>query len=44
MMGLAPVPVRPRRLVFLGTPALAVPPLEALVRGNDCKPPCLQVR
>jgi methionyl-tRNA formyltransferase len=33
-MGLAPVPVRPRRLVFLGTPALAVPPLEALVGGG----------
>jgi methionyl-tRNA formyltransferase len=29
---LAPVPAHPRRLVFLGTPAMAVPPLEALVR------------
>ena len=25
---LAPVPAHPRRLVFLGTPAMAVPPLE----------------
>ncbi len=33
---LAPVPAHPRRLVFLGTPAMAVPPLEALVqRGFD---------
>jgi methionyl-tRNA formyltransferase len=30
-VALAPVPVRPRRLVFLGTPAMAVPPLRALV-------------
>ena len=30
-MTLAPVPAHPRRLVFLGTPAMAVPPLEALV-------------
>jgi methionyl-tRNA formyltransferase len=30
---LAPLPTgRPRRLVYLGTPAMAVPPLEALVR------------
>jgi methionyl-tRNA formyltransferase len=28
---LAPVPARPRRLVFLGTPDMAVPPLRALV-------------
>jgi methionyl-tRNA formyltransferase len=27
---LAPVPERPHRLVYLGTPAMAVPPLEAL--------------
>jgi methionyl-tRNA formyltransferase len=27
----APVPDRPRRLVYLGTPAAAVPPLEALI-------------
>jgi methionyl-tRNA formyltransferase len=33
-MGLAPVPVRPRRLVYLGTPALAVPPFEALVSAG----------
>jgi methionyl-tRNA formyltransferase len=31
---LAPVPARPRRLVFLGTPAMAVPPLQALVAGG----------
>jgi len=31
---LAPVPVRPRRLVFLGTPAVAVPPLRALVAAG----------
>ncbi len=31
-MALAPVPAHARRLVFLGTPALAVPPLEALVQ------------
>jgi methionyl-tRNA formyltransferase len=30
-MALAQVPARPRRLVFLGTPAMAVPPLRALV-------------
>jgi methionyl-tRNA formyltransferase len=30
-MSLAPVPAHPRRLVFLGTPAAAVPPLRALV-------------
>ncbi len=30
-MSLAPVPARPRRLVFLGTPEMAVPPLRALV-------------
>lgn len=29
-MTLAPVPERPGRLVYLGTPALAVPPLQAL--------------
>lgn len=29
---LAPVPEFPRRLVYFGTPAMAVPPLEALVR------------
>jgi methionyl-tRNA formyltransferase len=29
--GLAPVPVHPRRLVYLGSPAVAVPPLVALV-------------
>src|SRR4051794_37847496 len=33
-MTLAPVPVRPRRLVFLGTPAMAVPPLQALVAAG----------
>lgn len=31
---LAPVPVRPRRLVYLGTPAMAVPPLRALVAAG----------
>jgi methionyl-tRNA formyltransferase len=31
---LAPVPARPRRLVFLGTPAMAVPPLQALVAAG----------
>ncbi len=31
-MALAQVPAHPRRLVFLGTPAVAVPPLEALVQ------------
>jgi methionyl-tRNA formyltransferase len=30
-MTLAPAPAHPRRLVFLGTPAMAVPPLRALV-------------
>jgi methionyl-tRNA formyltransferase len=35
-VALAPVPAHPRRLVFLGTPAMAVAPLEALVqRGFD---------
>jgi methionyl-tRNA formyltransferase len=33
-MALAPVPARPRRLVFLGTPAMAVPPLRALVEAG----------
>src|SRR3954451_23890657 len=33
-MTLAPVPVRPRRLGFLGTPAMAVPPLQALVAAG----------
>jgi len=33
-MALAPVPAHPRRLVFLGTPALAVPPLRALVAAG----------
>ena len=33
-MTLAPVPARPRRLVFLGTPAMAVPPLRALVAAG----------
>jgi len=33
---LAPVPEHPRRLVYFGTPAMAVPPLEALVAaGHD---------
>jgi methionyl-tRNA formyltransferase len=31
---LARVPVHPRRLIFLGTPDLAVPPLEALVAAG----------
>jgi methionyl-tRNA formyltransferase len=31
---LAVPPVRPRRLAYLGTPALAVPPLEALVAAG----------
>lgn len=31
MIPLAPVPAHPRRLVYLGTPEMAVPPLEALV-------------
>jgi methionyl-tRNA formyltransferase len=30
-MALAPVPVQPQRVVFLGTPAIAVPPLRAVV-------------
>jgi methionyl-tRNA formyltransferase len=30
-VSLAPVPAHPRRLVFLGTPEMAVPPLRALV-------------
>jgi methionyl-tRNA formyltransferase len=30
-MTLAPVPVHPRRLAYLGTPEMAVPPLEALI-------------
>jgi methionyl-tRNA formyltransferase len=33
-MALAPVPRRPRRLVFLGTPAVAVAPLRALVEAG----------
>ena len=33
-MTLAPVPAHPRRLVFLGTPAMAVPPLHALVAAG----------
>src|SRR3954453_5544739 len=33
-MTLAPVPAPPRRLVFLGTPAMAVPPLRALVAAG----------
>lgn len=31
---LAPVPEYPRRLVYLGTPSMAVRPLEALVQGG----------
>src|SRR6476659_8865028 len=31
---LAPIPVWPRRLVYLGTPATAVPPLQALVTSG----------
>jgi len=31
---LAPVPEYPKRLVYLGTPAMAVPPLEALVANG----------
>lgn len=35
-MALAPLPARPRRLAYLGTPAFAVPPLRALVAaGHD---------
>ncbi|HEX9258549.1 MAG TPA: methionyl-tRNA formyltransferase [Acidimicrobiales bacterium] len=33
-MPLAPVPRRPQRLVFLGTPEVAVPPLRALVESG----------
>lgn len=33
-MALAPVPAHPRRLVFLGTPAMAVPSLRALVSAG----------
>jgi methionyl-tRNA formyltransferase len=33
-MALAPVPAQPRRLVLLGTPAMAVPPLRALVAAG----------
>ena len=33
-MALAAVPADPRRLVYLGTPAMAVPPLRALVDGG----------
>ncbi len=32
--GLPAPPVHPRRLAFLGTPSIAVPALEALVRGG----------
>jgi methionyl-tRNA formyltransferase len=31
---LAPIPVRPQRLVYLGSPAMAVPPLQALVTSG----------
>jgi methionyl-tRNA formyltransferase len=31
---LAPIPVRPQRLAYLGTPAMAVPPLQALVASG----------
>ena len=31
---LAAIPVRPRRLVYLGSPAMAVPPLQALVTSG----------
>ena len=31
---LAPIPVRPQRLVYLGTPAMAVSPLQALVTSG----------
>lgn len=34
MARIAPPPARPRRLVFLGTPAAAVPPLRALVAAG----------
>lgn len=33
-MALAPVPAHPRRLVYLGTPEMAVPPLRALVHAG----------
>jgi methionyl-tRNA formyltransferase len=33
-VSLAPVPAHPRRLVFLGTPAMAVPPLQAIVAAG----------
>jgi methionyl-tRNA formyltransferase len=33
-MGLAPAPAHPRKLVFLGTPVSAVPPLRALVEAG----------
>jgi methionyl-tRNA formyltransferase len=33
-VALAAVPPEPRRLVYLGTPAMAVPPLQALVTGG----------
>jgi len=33
-MALAPVPAQPQRLIFLGTPALAVPPLRAVVSAG----------
>lgn len=31
---LAPIPVHPQRLVYLGTPAMAVPPLQGLVTSG----------
>lgn len=34
MTALAPVPVTPRRLAYLGTPDMAVPPLRALVSAG----------
>lgn len=34
MARIAPPPAHPRRLVYLGTPAMAVPPLQALVAGG----------
>ena len=37
-VALAPVPAHPRRLVFLGTPAMAVPPLRALVPPATTSP------
>jgi methionyl-tRNA formyltransferase len=33
-MALAPAPAHPRKLVFLGTPEIAVPPLRALVEAG----------